>query len=429
MLLNPQFVMILRQAGVQPQSDAGQTGVDVDGHPCRAIQKLARVEDVVDFLVLHQTVGVDAGTGHVEVGTHERRAGRDLVADFLFKILADLGDHRQIHSVGGAPEGGVFDDHGLQRAVARPLTDAEEGAVHTGCAVQPGGGRIGNHLVEIVVTVPFQLLRCQSGIVIQTVDDTLHAAGQSGALVIHAVAHGVAGTDLHGDTRFLTQLTECLGEGHHKSVKIRTGDVLKVAAGADAHIQGALDHAQIFIHSGGTGQTHLIINMIVGAGHEDARFLDAQGFNQLEILLGGTDPGGDFGEVVSQIHTLGQGLSVLLGVYEEFALADQSLGTAQAVHQFIQIGDLLDSEGGGGLLSVPEGGVGDPDVLRHLHGNETVVEGHLRYGFVIKQIPLEIGRLPLLQGVAVGGLLNQIGLGGEFHLDVAGDGVVERVFV
>ena len=47
--------MILRQAGVQPQSDAGQTGVDVDGHPCRAIQKLARVEDIVDLLGNFQT--------------------------------------------------------------------------------------------------------------------------------------------------------------------------------------------------------------------------------------------------------------------------------------------------------------------------------------------------------------------------------------
>ena len=89
--------------------------------------------------------------------------------------------------------------------------------------------------------------------------------------------------------------------------------------------------------------------------------------------------------------TVGKGTVILFGIDEKFALADKAFGAAQLMHQLEQIGDLLRRERRGGLLTVAERGIGDPDFVRHLHGHVAVVEGDFRHGIVIEQISLQIG--------------------------------------
>ena len=62
------------------------------------------IENGVDFLVLHQAVGVDARPGDVESAAHKGRHGRDIVADLVFEVIGDLGDDRGVHAVKRPPQ-------------------------------------------------------------------------------------------------------------------------------------------------------------------------------------------------------------------------------------------------------------------------------------------------------------------------------------
>ena len=84
-----------------------------------------------------------------------------------------------------------------------------------------------------------------------------------------------------------------------------------------------------------TGQTHLLVDMIVGAGEQDTRFADAQILDKLEILFVCADPCCDLRERKTELHARLDRLSVLFGVDEEFALADDALGTAELGKQLI----------------------------------------------------------------------------------------------
>ena len=61
-------------------------------------------ENGVDFLVLHQAVGVDARPGDVESAAHKGRHGRDIVADLVFEVIGNLGDDRGVHAVKRPPQ-------------------------------------------------------------------------------------------------------------------------------------------------------------------------------------------------------------------------------------------------------------------------------------------------------------------------------------
>ena len=63
-------------------------------------------------------------------------------------------------------------------------------------SVHPRRTRVADDLVEVVVTVPLQLFRRHARIVVKTVDDTGDGTRQGSALVMHAVAHRVAGANL-----------------------------------------------------------------------------------------------------------------------------------------------------------------------------------------------------------------------------------------
>ena len=333
----------------------------------------------------------------------------------MLEEIGDLGDDGGVHAVQGAAQGGVLEDHGLQGHVAGPLADAEQGAVDGAGTVEPGGGGVGDGLVEVVVAVPLQALAGHVGVVLQAVDDTGHGPGHGGLGVGNTVAHGVAGADLDGDTGLLAQGLELIDEGDHEAVEIGPGDVLQMAAGDDTGIEGVLDDAQVVVQALLTGHVHLLEDVVVGAADQNAGLLDAKVLDQLEVLLGGSDPGGDLREFQIQLHALLDGLAVLLGVDEELGLADDAVGAAQLRKQLIDVDDLVNGVGLHGLLTVPQGGVGDPDLLGHGHGHAPVVEGHLGDGAVGVDVALQIGLRHVLEGIFIGFLFQQIGLGGNFE--------------
>ena len=146
----------------------------------------------------------------------------------------------------------------------------------------------------------------------------------------------------------------------------------------------------------------------------NARLLDAQIRHQLKVLLGGPDPSGDLGELQPQVPAPVQCLPVLLAVDEELRLPDDPLGSGQPGEEFEQRHNLLHRVGLLGLLPVPEGGVGDDNLLRHGDGYPAVVEGDLGQLAIAVHVPEELGLLHVLQLIAVGVLLQQMGGVGKF---------------
>ena len=86
---------------------------------------------------------------------------------------------------------------------------------------------------------------------------------------------------------------------------------------------------------------------------------------------------------------------------------------AQLAQQLVDVYDLVNGIRLHGLLTIPQGGVRDPDLLRHGHGHPAVVERHLGNGAVGIHIPLQIRFRHILKGVFVGFLLQQVGLTGN----------------
>ncbi|MBD9223003.1 hypothetical protein EGQ24_03770, partial [bacterium] len=145
-------------------------------------------------------------------------------------------------------------------------------------------------------------------------------------------------------------------------------------------------------------------------GNQDTGLLDAQVLHHPEVLPGGPDPGGDLREPQPQGLAALNGLPIPLAVDEKLRLADQAVRPAQLVQQLEQVLDLLRGVGVHGLLAVPEGGVGDPDVGRHGHRHPAVVEGHLGDLIVVVYIPVQHRVFYILKGVAVVVFFQQVGL-------------------
>ena len=63
--------------------------------------------------------------------------------------------------------------------------------------------------------------------------------------------------------------------------------------------------------------------------------------------------------------------------------------------------DLIDGVGFYRLLTVPEGGVSDPDLFGHAHRHTAVVKSHLGDGAVGIHFPVEVGFGDILQRVFI----------------------------
>ena len=102
------------------------------------------------------------------------------------------------------------------------------------------------------------------------------------------------------------------------------------------------------------------------------------------------DPARDLRIAQTEVLTLLHRLPVLGAVEKELRLADDAIRTAQTAHQGVEIDNLLDSIGRSGLLAVPEGGVGDEDLLRRIDRHDLVVEIDPAHLVIGEDILLEI---------------------------------------
>ncbi len=155
--------------------------------------------------------------------------------------------------------------------------------------------------------------------------------------------------------------------------------------------------------------------MVVAAADQNARLPDAHVLDELKILLGRADPGGDLREFEAQLLAAADSLAVLLAVDEKLRLPDDAVRPAQPAHQLVQFDDLVHRIGVDGLLTVPEGGIADPDFLRHAHGGTAVVELHLWHAFIIIKIPVQVRLRDVLQGIMKILFFQQIGFRADFE--------------
>ena len=135
------------------------------------------VEDVVYLFVLGQAVGVHARAGGVEVAAHKGIVVRNAVMQFFFKEIGNFAQNRGVCGGIVARKRNVFHQQGFQRGVARAFAKAEQRAVDRAAAVEPCGNAVDQHLVEVVVSVPFKPLTGNAGLVRKAAHNALHRAG------------------------------------------------------------------------------------------------------------------------------------------------------------------------------------------------------------------------------------------------------------
>ena len=338
-----------------------------------------------------------AGAGGVEVAAHEGIVVGDVVVQFLFE---ELGHFAQDGGIGGGivtGERDVFDDQGLQRRVARALAKAEQRAVDRAAAVEPGRDTVDQHLVEIVVAVPFQPFAGHTGLIGEGAHDALHRAGQGRAGIGHAVAHGVAQADLDRHAALLAQLHELLGEGQAEAVDVGTGDVLEMAARDDAPFQGLPGQVQIHVHGLLAGLPQLEIDVVVRHAGQHAGLVELHVPGQLEVFLVGADPGGHAREAVAARPADIDALAVLGRVQEKLRRRDEARFAAHAVQEIEHLGHLLDRIRRPGMLAVTEGGVRDAHLFGGTRGKEHLVEGRAADAGVGKKLAVQLGLFPFLK--------------------------------
>jgi hypothetical protein len=85
-----------------------------------------------------------------------------------------------------------------------------------------------------------------------------------------------------------------------------------------------------------------------------------------------------------------------------------ALGTAELVHVIIDCHDLLCRVGRSGLLSVAKSRVRDPDLIRHVVRNSSVIESYLRNLIVGIQVPERVRSGHVDQGVHILFQLKQV---------------------
>ena len=250
---------------------------------------------------------------------------------------------------------------------------------------------------------------------LEAVHQTGHASRHGHLRIRDAVAHGVANSYLYRDSRFFRQFHYLVDKRNHEAVKVRSRNVLEVTSRHQTRVQGLLYGLQIIVGGLTPCHVHLLEYVIVAARHENTRFLDFQIPNELKILFFRPYPRGYLREFQPQLHTFGNGLSVLFRIYEKLRLADYAVRPAESGQKSIKIHDLLYCIRGHGLLAVSERCVGNPYVRRHVYRHASVVESYLGDLFVVENIPEQVGLFHILQSIFVYGLFQQVGFFGKFE--------------
>ena len=311
--------------------------------------------------------------------------------DFFFKKISHLGDHPGIDAVVPAQEADVFEQQRLDGSVPGTLPEAQQGAVDGRAAVEPGRGGVDKPFVKIVVAVPFQQTAGHPGVFDHGPDQAGHAPGQGGSGIGHPVAHGITEADLDVDARGFPQFHELDGKGNAKTVDVGPSDVFKVAAGGNPQFQRPVDDFQVLVEGLGPVEVELVKNMVIGDRGQDAGFLEFHRLDQFQVLGVGPDPAGDLrvGDIPFPAAT--NRFLVPIAVQEEFGLADDPPGAGEAAEEIKNLKYLFHRIRGPGLLAVPKGGVGDPELIGRVDGYKLVVEVDPADFLVGENIPLEVG--------------------------------------
>ena len=252
--------------------------------------------------------------------------------------------------------------------------------------------------------------------VLQAVDDAGDASRKRRAGVRNAVAHGVAGADLHGDPALAGQLHELVRKRHDEAVEIRSRDILKMAARPQSGLNAVGHDADVAVHRLASGQAHFPKDVVVRAADEDARLLDPQRLRELEILFGRADPRRDLRKIKPEVKAAAHGLAVLLGVHEKFCLADHAVRPAELVQQFVDVHHLVGGVRRAGLLAVAERRVGQVDVFGHIFRDTSIVERDLRRLGVRVDFPEKLGLRHILKLIDVRVLLKFVSFVAEADL-------------
>ena len=242
----------------------------------------------------------------------------------------------------------------------------------------------------------------------KSVDDARDRPRDHRTGIVHAIPHRIAHPDLDRDPVFIHQLHQFQAERDHEAVNVRPGDVLQVASRAHARLHAFPYNGQIVLHGLPAGHFQFIEYMVIRTAHQNAGLFEADLPDQFEVLLAGADPARHLREFIAFFQTAVHRIPVLLTVQEELALADLALRAAQPVQIVIDRHDLFRGVRCSGLLPVPECGVRDPDLIRHVMGHDPVVKCDLRHLFIPEQIPEDIRRLHIDERIHVLLQLQQI---------------------
>ena len=179
---------------------------------------------------------------------------------------------------------------------------------------------------------------------------------------------------------------------------------------------------------------HFFEDVIIRTTHKNPRLGDIRLLDELKVLFVGADPRRDLGKFEPRVLACLQRLLVLFGVDKELRLADKPLGSAQTGHELIQIDDLLDGEGRGGLLPVAESRVRHPDLIGHVDGHMAVVEHDLGDALIVEQLAEQLRLLDVLQFVVIDRIFQQVGFlveidhGGSFARKIAARRILFHIF-
>ena len=385
------------ELGVDPEGDAGFSGFVGDHRDDRAFEQLRRVEDVVDFLALDQAVHMNAGAGHIEAGADERKIRRNSEADLPFKVVRDVGDGGRIDAVGVPVKTDIFHDQGFERRVSRALPQTQKRSVCRTAAVKPGGGRVDQGLVKIIVAVPFEEMAGHPGILDEGADQLLHAPGKGRPGIGHAEPHRVAEANLDIHPALLAELHQLYRKRDAETVDVPSGHIFEMAAGPDARAQDGFNDPEIVVQRLPPVLVQLEEDMVIGYRGQDPRFRQPRLFDQWDILGGGPNPAGNFGIAQTEVPALFHRLPVFGAVQEKFRLADDAVRPSEAAHQRIEIDDLLDAVGGPRLLAVTERRIRDEHIRRGVERHDLVVEIDPAHLIIGENILLQVRLRDVLQ--------------------------------
>ena len=145
------------------------------------------------------------------------------------------------------------------------------------------------------------------------------------------------------------------------------------------------------------GKVHFFEYVIVGAAHQNARFLYSHRLYKVKVLFVCPYPACDLGEIISQLLAFLHSLAVLFRIKEKLRLLYHTLFTAQLMHKLEQVNYLLYRKRRCGLLSVTECGIRHPDLFGHIHRRISEIERRLGNAVIVVYLPEQIGFAYVLQ--------------------------------